>query len=383
MGRQTRSYSKRPAPSTGVGGVIGGILLSIVAVTVLGPLQTTKQEQQRRQQKEQQYLAQLRYDLQRQKKPPHREKKPDPKPRNPSNSHAYAGDYSEDKYGEDECKDLHPQCGPWAMANECDANPSYMLTNCPRSCHTCHMLDPKVRCKRNESLTAGVSTGGVDKMFRRIVADFPELGPEALSEDPWVLYLHNFMSDDEVSALINSFADAGLEFSPSIEKDSAINQDRTRRNSESMMCNVDKCWNDPRVLKIHDRVEAMTQLPLGNQEFVQLLRYKAGQFYVRHHDTSNAYTRMPCGHRIYTLFLYLSDVSGGGETHFPALNIQVKPKKGAAVLWANVLNNNVKQVDSRTEHEAFPVKHGEKLAANMWLYQYDFRSPWRIGCTNF
>ena len=56
------------------------------------------------------------------------------------------------------------------------------------------------------------------------------------------------MSDDEVSALINSFADAGqnsrvflrtwitdnvfhtvgLEFSPSIEKDSAINQDRTR-----------------------------------------------------------------------------------------------------------------------------------------------------------
>ena len=24
-----------------------------------------------------------------------------------------------------------------------------------------------------------------------------------------------------------------------------------------------------------------------------------------------------------------------------------------------------------------------KLAANMWLYQYDFRTPWKIACTNF
>jgi prolyl 4-hydroxylase len=37
---------------------------------------------------------------------------------------------------------------------------------------------------------------------------------------------------------------------------------------------------------------------------------------------------MPAGHRIYTMFLYFSDVEEGGETDFPDLGISVRPKKG-------------------------------------------------------
>ena len=39
----------------------------------------------------------------------------------------------------------------------------------------------------------------------------------------------------------------------------------------------------------------------------------AGQQYVNHHDTSNTYHKWPQGHRVFTLFLYLSDVEKGGN----------------------------------------------------------------------
>lgn len=39
-------------------------------------------------------------------------------------------------------------------------------------------------------------------------------------------------------------------------------------------------------------------------------------------------SRLACGPRILTFFLYLSDVEEGGETGFPKMNLQVTPKKG-------------------------------------------------------
>jgi hypothetical protein len=93
-------------------------------------------------------------------------------------------------------------------------------------------------------------------------------------------------------------------------------------------------------------------------------------------------------------------VDEGGETNFPQLNIAVKPKKGAAVLWANVQvregrlesltrsrsprrmrmrfplpassslqNEDPDQLAVKSQHAALPVKAGLKIAANMWLYQ--------------
>lgn len=53
-----------------------------------------------------------------------------------------------------------------------------------------------------------------------------------------------------------------------------------------------------------------------------------------------------------TRFLYLSDVDEGGETSFPHLNIAVKPKKGRALLWPSVLDQNgLRDQDGRTHHQ--------------------------------
>jgi prolyl 4-hydroxylase len=71
-----------------------------------------------------------------------------------------------------------------------------------------------------------------------------------------------------------------------------------------------------------------------------VLKYEVGQRYKEHHDFISRDLRLPAGPRILTFYLYLSDVEEGGETSFPSLGIDVKPKKGKAVLWPNSLNSH-------------------------------------------
>ncbi|RYG69404.1 2OG-Fe(II) oxygenase [archaeon] len=115
----------------------------------------------------------------------------------------------------------------------------------------------------------------------------------------------------------------------------------------------------------------------------QVLRYEANQHYTVHHDYGVEDIHLACGPRILTFFLYLSDVEEGGETFFPQINggVKVTPKRGRAVLWPSVLDEDVLMQDTRTTHAALPVKRGLKLAANAWLHLYDYSKPNLWGCT--
>ena len=76
----------------------------------------------------------------------------------------------------------------------------------------------------------------------------------------------------------------------------------------------------------------------------------------------------------------------GGETEFKKLGIKAQPKKGRALLWPSVFDDDVgalrKNSDDRTYHEAMPVEAGVKFAANFWLHLYDFQTPHKAACTN-
>lgn len=129
------------------------------------------------------------------------------------------------------------------------------------------------------------------------------------------------------------------------------------------------------------------------------MRYELNQKYNVHHDYGEEDILLPCGPRILTFFLYLSgnssnlfsihyvtqlsflDVEEGGETSFPLLNVNVKPKKGRAVLWPSTLDSNPELVNPRTVHEAKPVIKGTKFAANAWIHLYDYAKPNLWGCT--
>ena len=60
----------------------------------------------------------------------------------------------------------------------------------------------------------------------------------------------------------------------------------------------------------------------------------------------------------------------GGETGFPLLNggrgLKVRPKKGAAVLFYNLLEDGNGDLD--TMHEAIAVRAGEKWLCNIWVW---------------
>ena len=207
------------------------------------------------------------------------------------------------------------------------------------------------------------------------------------------------------------------------------------RTSWTTWCDYKECLEDPIIKRLTERMSDVALVPPNNSEFIQLLRYKecprAGhpdcQFYRRHHDTIPELETMPCGPRVYTFFLYLSDVEEGGGTKFD-LGFTVQPKKGKAVIWPATHNDRpFVQVrlrarvkvevragvqdrvrvrarvgvgafasrarcspnpntltltqDQRTHHEALPVTKGTKYAANFWIHQYDYVAAHHMGCT--
>lgn len=71
-------------------------------------------------------------------------------------------------------------------------------------------------------------------------------------------------------------------------------------------------------------------------------------------------------------------------THFfnhPNVDTVVKPRKGKALLWPSVMDENPEQQDPRTNHEAKAVIRGKKYAANSWIHLYNFEQSNLWGCT--
>jgi prolyl 4-hydroxylase len=80
------------------------------------------------------------------------------------------------------------------------------------------------------------------------------------------------------------------------------------------------------------------------------------------------------------VYLYLNDVEEGGGTNFDKLNITVMPKRGRALIWPSVLNDEPGAKDSRTTHQALPVEKGIKYGANAWFHIRDFKTPHQNEC---
>ena len=203
-----------------------------------------------------------------------------------------------------------------------------------------------------------------------------------VSTDPWIVTFDNFLTDDEVDAIISTqkrwerSTDSGLtnEFG---ETGRVLSSGRTSTNS---WCDQ-YCQDHPLVKNAMKKIEEVTFIPKDNYESFQVLHYDFGQYYKTHHDFGIEDNALACGPRILTFFLYLSDVEEGGETNFPTLNIAVKPKKGRALLWPSVLDSNLNRIDSRTRHEAKPVIKGIKYAANAWIHLFNYAVPNLWACT--
>lgn len=300
------------------------------------------------------------------------------------------------------CKDRYPICVSEAKRGECNRNPGWMIVNCCKSCDDKegfgYLIDSEVRCdpERLNSTIPAWKSGSLDELFTKwaLGDEYKQYEPHVVSspdkvhgaeyEGPWVMTFDNFLDDFEIEQLLKGASYDGFQRSTdqgkivggSGEMAKVTSMSRTSTNS---WCR-NQCENLPGVQRVSKRIEEVTGIPQNKYESFQILQYQEGEFYKRHHDSSNANNAKAAGHRILTFFLYLNDVDEGGETRFTNLDISIAPKKGRALVWPSVLNEDPNSTDVRMYHEAKEVIKGTKYAANHWIHQYDFRNANLWGC---
>jgi len=296
------------------------------------------------------------------------------------------------------CKNRHELCAFWASLGECENNEVYMQKHCAVACHSCIVLDYKHRCPLDEEVPMALTPGDLDTLFfnllnkeelkqyqaKALVMPNPPEGSDA-KDGPWIMTLESLLSEEECDRLIELGGIEGYKQSADVGQkkfdgtyDSNYNSGRTSHNA---WCN-DNCWNDPVTQRVHEKIEHALSgmIPRTHYEYLQLLRYEEGQHYQTHHDYIEHHLERQHGVRTLTVFLYLSDVEEGGGTEFPNYDLVVTPKRGKAVIWPSVLNEDPNEKDGRTEHGALPVIKGIKYAANAWVHQRDFKEVMARGC---
>ena len=74
-------------------------------------------------------------------------------------------------------------------------------------------------------------------------------------------------------------------------------------------------------MQVDNRISNLTGLYHGNSEHYQVLRYSGAgdEYYKVHSDYIPGHLDLPSGPRLFTMFIYLTDVpeGHGGHTYFP------------------------------------------------------------------
>lgn len=126
-------------------------------------------------------------------------------------------------------------------------------------------------------------------------------------------------------------------------------------------------------LAMLDRIKAETGrcYDLAQAELLQLTRYRVGQEYRPHYDHFNivGYENNTAIDRCATALLYLNDGFGGGETHFPLINVTVYPRRGDILYF-----EYPPELAELMLHAGLPVTQGEKRIASLWIRSAVFDS---------
>jgi prolyl 4-hydroxylase len=188
---------------------------------------------------------------------------------------------------------------------------------------------------------------------------------------PRIVLLGNVLSDEECDALAAYCKPRMFRSIVADQEDGRPQVDPTRTSQDAMV----KRGENELVKRIEARLSALSHWPVERTENLQVLRYGAGEEFRAHFDWLNPDEPGPRHHlqfggqRLATFIVYLSNVEAGGRTSFPAVGLEVAPRKGCGLFFLNT--------DSRCEpdrlalHAAMPVIKGVKFIANKWLRERD------------
>jgi prolyl 4-hydroxylase len=198
--------------------------------------------------------------------------------------------------------------------------------------------------------------------------------PIVMSYDmPRIVLFENVLSNKECEELIKL---ANKKLTPSIVVDwDSLEGKSIPHNARTSSGMYFRLNENTLISNIDNRLAKLVNWPVNKSEGIQILRYEIGQEYKPHNDwfdptkTGSAAHLNTGGQRVGTIIMYLTDVNEGGATIFPKLGLQIKPKKGSALFFANVTDTGM--VDIQTLHGGMPVISGTKFIATKWLREFE------------
>ena len=222
-----------------------------------------------------------------------------------------------------DCTDQVPGCPTMVAAHDgfgCEDNPAFMLSQCISSCNACHLTFEE-RCGKFARYPPALRPGEIGAMFQRLTTSLG-LDVEVLSPDPWLVLVRNIVREDELELLLRDRPMQAASDTGALGADGRATQIFSRNRDTDVHWCWKGCIDDPALIRLATRISEMIRVHPDHFEGPQLLRYKPGQYYHTHHDASTKPLRF-VGTRVYTVFIYLSDVEAGGETEFPRLGLKV------------------------------------------------------------
>lgn len=170
-----------------------------------------------------------------------------------------------------------------------------------------------------------------------------------MCENPRIYVIDDFMPAGECEALIAAgqpwLENSGIAFGG---KDAVQNV----RTSSTVQLNPSRA----EVRALHERVGMLLRKPMQHMEDPQVSRYRRGEYYLSHFDGPGKEEsgwrefNLCGGQRLATVLVYLNNVSRGGATRFPGLNLEVRPKQGRALVFFPGREDG--SIDQSLAHEA-------------------------------
>jgi len=184
-----------------------------------------------------------------------------------------------------------------------------------------------------------------------------------LSCSPKILYLHNFITEEESKHCI-SYIDHYSEISTVLHNNKNIVLDNVR-SSKSVYMNND----NEHIINIENKVMKYASTNRLNIEKIQGVLYDKDQQYLQHYDffDENAIEIKESGNRVKTIIIYLNDVckDAGGGTYFPYIDLRIHPKKLDALYFENINNG---KLDYNTLHTGEKIiGNNKKYILNIWI----------------
>lgn len=191
---------------------------------------------------------------------------------------------------------------------------------------------------------------------------------------PRAALLDGLLSPEECSGLIDYAYSKGLKNSGVVDGSTGESIQHRARTSTSVFLTRAET---PLIDSIEQRLSRLTNWPIGHGEGLQVLRYEAGQEYKPHFDwfdpqkPGSANHLKRGGQRVGTTVIYLATPEEGGGTQFPKSGVQVYPRAGGAIFFADV--DAAGRPDEMSLHSGMPVVKGSKIVATYWQREGPFR----------